>query len=189
MKNLGFDPAEIAQLKKECKEEGLPYVIIVDDEEDIEFSPDFCEVQFVGKYEGKEVVYDAIFYTLRMHHEGLVYDEAEKKAMKLFPHYKPVELRDTKYKASDEEDDEVELLIVEFMEEIMEDESIKAKESITIDDTIEFGIGIEVILNVEEITPEIMSDFINQYNQGTVKLDDTYYSFAYDDDEEDEEEA
>jgi hypothetical protein len=186
MKNLGFDPSEIAQLRKECEEEGLPFVIIVDDEDDIEFSTDFCEVQFVGKYEGKEAIYDAIFYTLKMHHEGLVYDEAEKKVKKIYPNYVSIEERTPSYKGSNEEDDEVELLIVEFMEEIMEEESIKAKESITIDDSIEFGVGIEVILNVEEITPQIIADFIDQYNSGTVKLDDTFYSFSYDDDEEDE---
>ncbi len=187
MKNLGFDPIEIQKLKDECAEENLSFVFVEDEEEDDEgYGLDFVEVQFVGTFEGKEVIYDAIFSTLRMHHEGLVYDEAEKRAIKAYPNYKPIEERGHNYKANDKLDEEVEHLIMEFMDEITEEDSIKVKESIVYDKDYEFGIGIEVNLNVEEFSVEIISEFVEKFNAGTLKLDETEYSFTFDEDEEEE---
>lgn len=81
--NPGFDPEEIAQLKRECKAERLNFVYVSDeleeDEEEQEENNEHAHVQFVGFYKDKEVIYDALIYTLRLHHSTLVYDRLWKE--------------------------------------------------------------------------------------------------------------
>jgi hypothetical protein len=77
--NPGFDPEEIAQLKAECKAERLNFTYVEDEfEEDEEENNEHAHVQFVGYFKEKEVIYDALIYTLRLHHSTLVYDAAWK---------------------------------------------------------------------------------------------------------------
>jgi hypothetical protein len=140
--NEGFDPIEIDELKKECEQEGQNYVI-VEDEDGMNDSGEFAHFQFVGKYEGKEVIYDAVMGTLRLNHSSLVFEEAEKRMKKSHPNYIELEKRKPNYK---------------------EDE--------------EYGIGLDVALNVEEIDNEVITKFVNDFNAGTLNLDKTLYSFT-----------
>ena len=48
----------------------------------------------------------------------------------------------------------------------------------------DFGIGLDAALNVEEITVEVIEKFINDFNNGTLKLDKTAYSFKHGFDED-----
>ena len=62
----------------------------------------------------------------------------------------------------------------------MEDEeTIKVSEFVEIELDFEYGIGLDIALNVEEITVEVIEDFIKNFNAGTVKLDKTMYSFKH----------
>ena len=45
-------------------------------EDEEEENNEHAHVQFVGFYKDKEVVYDLLIYTLRLHHSTLVYDAA-----------------------------------------------------------------------------------------------------------------
>jgi hypothetical protein len=100
----------------------------------------------------------------------------------------PAEERDKKYKLSEADNDEAELLLTEIMETIEEEEEIKVKEEIEIDDTFDYGLGLEIRLNVDEITEDIIEEFIEEYNAGTFALDPTLYSFVTEDEDEDEDE-
>ncbi len=177
--NIGYEKAEIEQLKKEIKEEGQTF-ILVDDEADMDDSGEFAHFQFIGKKEGKEVIYDAIMTTLRMHHSGLLYEEAEKIVIKDFPKYKPIEDRIDGY----EIDEDAEIFLEELIEQFEDNETYKVAEYIEIDNDFEYGIGIDAAFNVEEITVETIEKFIKDFNGGTLKLDTTLYSFTNEEDQD-----
>ncbi len=172
MKNEGFDPQEIAQLKAECQQEGQNYVI-VEDEDGMNDSGEFAHFQFVGKHNGQEVIYDAVMGTLRLNHSSLVFEEAENRMKKSYPNYVEVDKRKPNYKANED----MELMLEEIIEELEEEETIQVAETIEIDEDFEYGIGLDIALNVEEIDGEVITKFVNEFNAGTLKLDPTLYSF------------
>jgi hypothetical protein len=183
--NPGFDPEEIAQLKKECKAERLNFIYVADElEDDDEENNEHAHVQFVGYYKEKEVVYDALIYTLRLHHSTLVYDAALERLQKEMPHYVSQDERTGNEKITKEEDEEAELLLTEFIEEIEENEEITVREHIEIDDQFEYGVGLEVGLNKTEINEKTINDFIIRFNSGRIQLDPTLYSFTGSEDED-----
>ncbi len=180
--NPGFDPEEIALLKSECAAERRSFVYVEDEYgEDDDVTDEHAHVQFVGSYEGKEVIYDAFLYTLRLHHAAQVYDLALERVRKQVPSYVSPEER-----GDEEQDDENDLLLTEMIEEIEENEEIKVSEHIETDPDFEFGIGLEVGLNVEEVTEEVVAGFISAFNSGTLRLDKSLYSFHSEGDEEDD---
>jgi hypothetical protein len=172
MKNKGFDPEEIAQLKAECQQEGQNYVI-VEDEDGMNDSGEFAHFQFVGKHNGQEVIYDAVMGTLRLNHSSLVFEEAEKRMKKSYPDYVEVDKRKPNYKANED----MELMLEEIIEELEEEETIQVAETLEIDEDFEYGIGLDIALNVEEIDGDVITKFVNEFNAGTLKLDPTLYSF------------
>ena len=52
-----------------------------------------------------------------------------------------------------------------------------------IDAKIDFGIGLDAGLNVEKITPKVIEKFIKEFNEDTLSLDETLYSFQTEDEE------
>jgi hypothetical protein len=172
MKNEGFDPQEIAQLKAECQQEGQNYVI-VEDEDGMNDSGEFAHFQFIGKHKGQEVIYDAVMGTLRLNHSSLVFEEAENRMKKSYPDYVEVDKRKPNYKVNED----MELMLEEIIEELEEEETIQVAETLEIDEDFEYGIGLDIALNVEEIDSEVITKFVNEFNAGTLKLDPTLYSF------------
>ncbi len=183
--NLGFDPKEIAELKKECKEENSTFIYVDDEEGDYLGEGEYAHIHFVGMRDGKEVIFDAVVYTLRLHHSSLVYEEAERRVMKIYPLFVPPENRDETYQANDEMDEEIELLIQEFIEEIEENEEVKVAEGVEEEKDFEYGIGLDVYLNVEEIDEDVLEKFVEEYTTNTLKFDPTMYSFKSDDEDMD----
>ena len=94
--NPGFDIKEIEQLKKECSEEGQNYVLVLDDIE-LSDSGEYYQFQFVGKHEDKEVVYDAAIFTLELHYNGVLLEEAEKRVAAIHKDFLPIEERENDY--------------------------------------------------------------------------------------------
>lgn len=178
MINPGYDPEEIEKLREECKIEGHPFVIVAD-EYDLEDTGEYVQFQFVGKKDGKEVIYDVAMFTLRMQHANLLLEEAEKLVQKKFRDFVPLELRTEHYKPNEQADE----MIQDFMEELEEDESITVAEYLEEDLNFEFGIGLEVVLNVDEISTEIINKFIEEFNAGTFKTNNTEVSFKHQEDE------
>ncbi|GAA4409465.1 hypothetical protein GCM10023187_32820 [Nibrella viscosa] len=183
-KNQGYDPEEIAGLKEELQQEGRSFVEVEDDELDVLDSGECVHIQFIGSYKGNEVIYDAVMYTLRLHHSSLVYEMAIDKVKKSFPKYIPPEDRKPNYTIDPEEEEEIELMLTEFIEEMEETEAVKVQEHIEVDHDFEYGIGLDVCLNVEEITDEVIEEFIHDFNANNLKLDNTLYSFSSDGQEE-----
>lgn len=169
--NAGYTQEEVDLLKEECEELGQSFVLI--DEDEPEEEADYVQFQFVGKHEGKEVIYDAVLSTLSMHHSSRLYEEAEKKIAKIYKDFVPYELRNEDSPVNEE----AELMMEELIQEMEDEETIKVSEFVETDFEFDFGIGIDAALNVEEITVEVIEKFITDFNNGTLNLDKTLYSF------------
>lgn len=180
--NAGFDPENISKLKEDLGKLGSTYKIIPDDEN----SEEFVNFYFIGMYEGREVIYDAALYTLRLHHSSEVYELAEHKAAQKFPNFNGIS-----YEEDDDgnmlpltsEQEEVGWFITEIIMDIEEDEAVKVQEFVDIDTNHDFGIGLDASLNVDQIDDKVIKKFILEFNDDTLKLDDTAYSFQSEEDD------
>jgi len=182
-RNKGFDPVEINELRKRISQQGHNFVY---DDKD-ERSQEYAHFYFIGIYEGQEAIYDTVLYTLRLHHNSELYEIAEHKAALKFPEFKKIsydeygEDENRDLKRLDDIEEEIGLYMAEIIMQLEADESVKVREHVEIDKNINFGIGLDIGLNVEEITPKAISDIILNFNEDTLKLDDTLYSFQDED--------
>ncbi|SNS15160.1 hypothetical protein SAMN06295967_10484 [Belliella buryatensis] len=186
-RNEGFDPEIIEALKKELASSGKSFKVIEGDEEN---SDEFVNFLFIGMYEGKEVIYDAALYTLRLHHSSEVYELAEHEAAKKFPNFNGIKYEEDEngnLKPLSSEDEEIGWFITEIIMEIEEEETVKVQEFIDIDTHHDYGIGLDASLNVEFIDDKVIEKFIKEFNEDTIKLDETFYAFQSEEEEDLEE--
>lgn len=149
------------------------------DEED-ENTDEYVHFYFVGVYEGKEVVYDAVMYTLRLQHESELFEIAEHRAAKHFPEYRKITYEEDEngnLATLDPLQEEIGLYIAEVIMELEEDEAVKVKEHVDMDANTDFGVALDVGLHVEKITSHEIEKFIRDFNEDTLDLDETLYSF------------
>ena len=180
--NPGFDTQSVSQLKEELNEMGSVFKIVPDKDN----SEEYVNFYFIGAYEGKEVIYDTALYTLRLHHASEVYELAEHEAAKKFPNFKAINYEEDEngnMKPLTAEEEEIGWFITELIMEMEEEETVKVQEFIDLDTHHDFGIGLDVSLNVEEITHEVITNFIQEFNEDTLVLDETLYSFMTEDEE------
>ncbi|UJP64264.1 hypothetical protein [Mongoliitalea daihaiensis] len=183
LSNEGFDPKVIASLKQELKENKKLFKLVDSDEN----TDEFVNFYFLGMHEGKEVIYDAALYTLRLHHASEVYELAEHMAAKKFPNFKSIKYEEDEngnLKPLSSEEEEIGWFITEIIMDIEEEESVKVQEFVDIDTNHDFGIGLDAALNVEFIDESVVGNFIKQFNEDTLKLDDTLYSFQTEEEED-----
>jgi len=174
--NEGFNPLNIEALKKELKTTGQMFKIVPSEEN----SDEFVNFYFIGMHEGKEVIYDAALYTLRLHHSSEVYELAEHEAAKKFPNFKTIHYEeddDGNLKPLSSEEEEIGWFITEIIMEIEEEESVKVQEFVDVDTNHDYGIGLDAALNVEFIDEKVISKFVKDFNEESLVLDDTLYSF------------
>lgn len=182
VENLGFNPKVVEDYRARMAALGRTYVL---DEED-EASDEYAHFYFVGKFEGRDVVYDAVIYTLRLQHESELYEIAEHRAAKHFPEYKKItydEDENGNLETLDPLEEEIGLFMAEVIMELEEDETVKVKEHVDMDENAEFGVSLDVGLHVERITDKIIEKFIRDFNEDTLKLDPTLYSYQTEDQE------
>jgi hypothetical protein len=163
-------------LKLKLKANNQLYLL---DEED-EHTDEYAHFYFIGVFEGKEVVYDAVMYTLRLQHESELFEIAEHRAAKHFPQYKKISYEEDEngnLETLDPLEEEIGLFMAEVIMELEEDEAVKVKEHVELDANAELGIGMDIGLHVDKITTKIIEKFIHDYNDDSLKLDDTHYTF------------
>jgi len=178
--NQGYSKEIIEDYKKEM--ESLRTSFLFDDED--EQSDEYVHFFFIGKYEGKEVIYDTVLYTLRLHHESELYEIAEHRAAQHFPNYKKINYEEDEngnLEPLDEQEEEIGLFMAEVIMELEEEETVKVKEHVQLDANVEFGVSLDVGLHIEDITPQVIEKFIRDFNEDTLKLDSTLYSFQTED--------
>jgi hypothetical protein len=174
MNNNGFDSTTIAQYKQRIQAESNNYILSEEDQN----TDEYAHVFFIGKHEGQEVIYDAVLYTLRLHHEGELFEIAEHRAAKHFPEYGKISADENENpNLSEELEEKIGMFIAEVIVTLEEEGEVQVQEHVDLDDDADFGIGLDVGLNVEEITPAVITRFISQFNDGTLKLDPLHYSF------------
>jgi hypothetical protein len=181
VENTGFDPTTIADYQARIKAAGKLFVLDDEDEQ----SEEYAHFYFIGKFEGKDVIYDAVIYTLRLHHESELYEIAEHRAARHFPEYKKITYEEDEngnLEVLDPLEEEIGLFMAEVIMELEEEEAVKVKEHVNLDEQAEFGVSLDVGLHVEAITPKVIDRFIRDFNEDTLVLDDTLYSFQTQDD-------
>ncbi len=115
-----------------------------------------------------------------------MFEIAEHRAAKHFPEYRKISYEEDEngnLKALDDLEEEIGLFMAEVIVSLEEEGEVQVKEQVEIDQHLDFGIGLDACLHVEEITPAVISKFIEQYNEDTLKLDPMYYSFQTEPDE------
>lgn len=181
--NNGFNPDHIKALNDQLKLSNKCYL-----EKNVEDNSDeYVNFSFIGMYEGKEVIYDAAMYTLRLHHSSEVYEIAEHKAAQRFPEFKKIKYHEDEngdLQTLDSLEEEIGLYMAEVMMELEEEEAVKVSEHVEWDPHIDYGIGLDIGLNVEKITPKVIEKFIKDFNEETLKLDKTLYSFQTEDEDD-----
>ncbi|OEK04324.1 hypothetical protein [Roseivirga misakiensis] len=176
--NSGFDPTEIEKMRAEIGSD-QSYVVIESEDN----SDDFMNFYFIGKHDGKEVIFDAALYTLRLQHSSEIHEMAEHKVAQKFPDFKKISYEEDEngdIEPLDDLEEEIGLYLTEVMDELEEEDAIKVSEHIDVDEHIDFGIGLDVGLNIEKVTHESIEKFIKDFNADAIKLDETLYSFQFD---------
>ncbi|WKV11723.1 hypothetical protein [Marivirga harenae] len=180
--NQGFDAGEIEKLKQKIAQQKNQFVLVDTDDNNDEYK----HFRFTGKYEGKDVIYDAVIYTLRLHHASEVYELAEHKAAQKFPNFKPIKFQEDEngdLRTLDDVEEEIGLYIAEMIDDIEDEELVKVQEHVDMDNGGEYGVGLDVGLNVEEVDDEVMNKFVHDFNEDNLNLDDTLYSFVSNEEE------
>jgi hypothetical protein len=180
--NKGYDAESIKEYREKMQHLGKTFLL---DDED-ESTDEYAHFYFIGTFEGREVIYDAVIYTLRLHHESELYEIAEHRAAQHFPEYKKItydEDENGNLETLDPLAEEIGLFMAEVILELEEEEAVKVKEHVEIDSNSEFGVSLDVGLQTEKITPKIIEKFIKDYNEDNLKLDETLYSFQTQDQE------
>jgi hypothetical protein len=175
--NKGFDPKVIEDYRSRMQAKKQNYLIIESEDN----SDEYINFNFIGDYEGKPVVFDAVLYTLRLHYHSELYELAEHKAAQRFPNYKNIRYEEDEngdLKALNDEMEEIGLFMAEVMMDLEEEESVKVQEHLYLDPNLDFGVGLDAALNVDRITPKVIARFVEQFNSDTLKLDETLYSFV-----------
>jgi hypothetical protein len=180
--NKGFDAGVINEYKAKIRSSGKGFSFVQPDEN----NDDFAHFYFVGKFEGREVLYDAALYTLHMLYQSELYEIAEHRAAQHFPQYKKITYKEDEngnLQPLDELEEEIGLFMAEVIMDLEEEDQVKVKEHVDIDSKIDFGIGLDAGLNVEKITSKVIEKFIRDFNQDTLIMDTTLYSYQTEDDE------
>jgi len=182
VENKGFDLATIEKYRDDISSSGRSF--IYDDED--ESSDEYVHFYFIGRYEGKDVIYDTVIYTLRLQHESEMYEIAEHRAAKHFPEYKKITYEEDEngnLETLGPLEEEIGLFIAEVIMELEEEEAVKVKEHVDMDTNAEFGIALDVGLYLEKISQKDVEKFIRDFNEDLLKLDETLYSFQTQDEE------
>jgi hypothetical protein len=145
-----------------------------------EQTTEYAHFYFMGVDDGKEVLFDTVLYTLRMQHESELFEIAEQKAAQHFPGYKKIQYEEDEegnLMALDDLEEEIGLYMAEVMMELEEEGEVKVKEHVDLDLQHDCGIGLDVGLHIDKVTPQIIESFIRDFNADKLVLDPGHYSF------------
>jgi hypothetical protein len=162
--NSGYNPENIKQIKQAAAQAGFSFVLN-DQQENDEQSAYFY---FVGQNDGKEVLFYTFISTLRAEYELQLYELAEGRLREKFPNLKNLE------EATEDQINYLDMLV----DDIEQEDEISVVEFINVDEAVEFGVAIDVCLNVDTITTEVIEKFVKDFNSGSLDLDDEEYSFS-----------
>ena len=171
-----FDAQMVQEHKDKMKTLGRAWL---EDPQD-ERTEEYAHFYFVGLFEGREVVYDTVMYTLRLQHESELFEIAEHRAAQHFPEYKKISYEEDEngnLAALDPLEEEIGLFIAEVIMELEEEETVKVKEHVDLDVNTDFDVSLDVGLQREKITTSEIDKFVRDFNEDSLDLDENLYSF------------
>jgi hypothetical protein len=180
--NKGFDRAVIADYKSRIKSGGKGFILEASEENNEECA----HFYFVGKFEDREVIYDAVIYTLRLQHQSELFEIAEHRAAKHFPEYKKIAYKEDEngnLQPLDELEEEIGLFMAEVIMDLEEADEVKVREHVDLDAKLDFGIGLDAGIHTEQINSKVIEKFIKDFNEGTLVIDPSLYSFQTEDEQ------
>lgn len=180
--NKGFDPLVIEEYRNRIHASGRNFIF---DETD-ENTEEYVHFFFIGKSDGREVIYDSVMYTLRLQHESEMYEIAEHRAAQHFPEYKKITYEEDEngnLEALDPLEEEIGLFMAEVIMELEEEDAVKVQEHVEMDRNAEFGISLDIGLHLEKIEMTDVEKFVRDFSEDTLSLDETLYSFQIQDEE------
>ena len=180
--NKGFNAETINEYKSKMNAQGFLFT------EPDDNGDEYVNFMFIGNYKGKEVIYDAVIYTLRLNHHSELYEIAEERTTEKYPEFNSMTYSVDENGDLDgltEKEEEIGLFMTELILELEEEGEVKVKEHVDVDTSLEFGVGLDIGLNVEEVTNDVVANFIKNYNNNTLNLDETLYAFETDNTEAD----
>lgn len=183
--NEGFLSANIEALKRELEGSGQNFKLVPTEDN----SDEYVNFYFLGRYEGRDVIYDAALYTLRLHHSSELYEIAEHEAAKKFPNFTGISYEEDEngnLKPLNNNEEEIGWFITELIMEMEEEETVKVQEFLDLDTNHDYGIGVDVALNVEFIDERVIAKFVKEFNNDTLVLDETFYSFQSEEESEED---
>ena len=176
-KNPGFDPQEIEKVKQQAATEGRNYILTPDEPQEAELA----HIQFTGIWNGQETIFDAAVCTLSLAYDSKLYELAEIEARKEFPDYEgwdkdPEDLEDAKV-GFDEMPEEIQEYLQDTMQFLETEGEVTVQEFVEVSEDFGYGIGLEVALHVEELSQEVLMEFVRQYTTGTFVPNPDVFSF------------
>lgn len=180
VENKGFDPETIQEYKNKMQALGAAWL----ENEADERNDEYVHFYFIGLYEGREVIYDTVMYTLRLQHESELFEIAEHRAAQHFPEYKKITYEEDEngnLAALDPLEEEIGLYIAEVIMELEEEEAVKVQEHVDLDVNTDFGVALDVGLQREKIANQDIEKFVRDFNEDTIQLDENLYSFQTED--------
>lgn len=164
--NAGYSKEEINKVKEQCTKTGKSFMYREVDKE----GRSFANFLFVGENDGNEVVFDSFIYTLETEYFSNLYEEAQEEVIRLHPEWEDADFDSV-------EGDHVDLL-ESIADELAKDDANDIQEFIEVDEETDFGIMLDICLNVPEITDDIIERFVKDFNSDSLNLDETFYSFS-----------
>jgi len=164
--------------------QGAPENYIINESPDN--NEEYVNFFFLGRFEGREAVYDAALYTLRLYHESELYEIAEHRAAQRFPEFSKIKYEEDEngdMAELNDSEEEIGLFMTEVMIELEEEEAVKVREHVEIDSNLDHRVGLDAGMNVPEITADVIKKFVAEFNNDEIELDDTLYSFQLEEDE------
>ncbi|NMM49321.1 hypothetical protein [Marinigracilibium pacificum] len=159
-------------LIEKIKSEKKAYLI--NDEE--ENSPDFVNFFFITEKNGEEELVNAVLYTLEMYYQSEVFAKAEDETLKRYPEYEKLQKGK---ELPEQKTEEIEMFLTEVMDQIEEDGEIQVSEHV-FEENEDGVLMVEAGLNMPEVTETEIMNFINNFNNDNLSLDDSLYSFELD---------
>ena len=159
---------QIEELKRVFVQSGKLFIPSPDSEIDEEFQT--ASFMFLGKHDGKEMLFDVFMMTLIQDYRMNITEQTEDRMLNLYP-----ELEEESY------DEFTELQKDEYdniFESIYRSDLVKVQENITIhsSETNEC-MEIDVTLDVRKIDDKVIQNFIRNFNAGALELSENLRSF------------
>ncbi|OHX67774.1 hypothetical protein [Flammeovirga pacifica] len=154
-------------VKSACQAAGKSFIYSSPEEND----DSQVQFQFISTKGGEEKLMDAFLYTLEMEYVMKLHEEAVQHVINENPKFADADFDTMDGPHMDAVDEAIVTLskddtydVGEFVEERPEDEEGN-------------GTPIDICLHVAEVTDEVVEKFVKEYNDGSLKIDETVRSF------------